>query len=144
MEQTEEQTLFDSKLNETGKKYIRKFAAATRTLLLFGILLSLVFLATNIARMVKIDTDVFLNKAVGLYYKIYPFYSLIYIVVFFSQTYLYWRAGKYLLKGVDFTDESAFNESFAILYRNAVLGIVGLAFSLVVYTFDLYLFIKYF
>lgn len=144
MEQTEEQALFDSKLNESGKKYIRKFAAATRILLLIGVLFSLVVLTADIVRMFRFESVAFPDKLVRFYYKTYPFYSIVYVVVFLSQLLLYWRAGKYLLKGADVNDETAFNESFAILYRNAVVGIVGFAISLLVSVFDLYIFLKYY
>jgi len=143
MEQTEGQGLFDSKLNESGKMYIRKFAAATRIVLFLGILLSLGHLTGSIIRLAKYDLSRFSNdKILQLEYRIMPFYWPVHVVLALMQLYYYWKLGKNLRKGADYNDETAFNEAFSALYRNAVLAIILFVMTLVVNYLDLYNVIK--
>jgi len=144
MEQTE-QGLFGSKLNETGKNYIRKFAAATRILLLIGVLVCLVFLTENIIRLIHYDPHLFSNdKILQFEYRIFPFYAVIYTVLALLQLYYYWKVGRDLKKGGDFNDEVTFNAAFSALYRNAVFSIITFSMSLLINLLDLYVVVKLF
>jgi hypothetical protein len=143
MEQTEGQGLFDSKLNETGKMYIRKFAAATRWLLLLGILLAIVHVTISIIRLAYYDVSRFSGDKVWQFeYRILPFYSLTYTTLALLQLYYYWKVGKELKKGADYNDETALNNAFMALYRNAVYAVILFVMAFLMNLLDLYGIIK--
>jgi hypothetical protein len=145
MEQTEQKDLFDIKLTASGKSYIRKFGAATRILIMVGILVSLIFIAGTIIRAVKVDPAIFAsNKLLLFQHRIFPLYTAVYSILFFLQIYCYWKVSRDLSKGIDYNDEIKFNESFTALYRNAVFGITTLILSLLMNILDLYFLIEYY
>ena len=145
MEQTEQHGLFESKLNESGKIYIRKFATAVRLLILIGALVSLLSLTISMIRFIKMNSfDAFGDKLVQFQYHVYPFYLLVYVVLAILQLYALWKLSIYLSKGADYNDEVSFNESFRYLYRNTIFAVISLGISLLMGLLDLYIFLKYY
>jgi len=145
MDQSPQQNLFDVKLNDPGKLYIRKFAVAARILILIGVLISLIFITGTIIRTVKVDPSIFANnKPLRLQHRIFPFYTVVYSILVFLQLYFYWKVSRCLSRGVNYNNELMFNESFAALYRNALFGIATLFLALLMNAFDLYLAAKYY
>jgi hypothetical protein len=145
MEQTGQTDLFDIKLTASGKLYIRKFVTISRAVILMGIILLLVHLASSIIRLIKYDPAIFAkNKLLLLDHKILPYYLLIYTFLFLLQFYYYWKTGSYLKKAIDYNDETVFNNSLTALYRYAVSGLFIFILVFLRSLFDLYFVIQYY
>lgn len=143
MEQTGKQDLFEIKLNDSGKLYIRKFAVIARIAIVIGIIISFIHIATtvmwytNYAPLVDNRDSYFL-----LEYRFLPYYIVFYCLLFYPQMYLYWQVTKYLRNGLKDINEQTFNKAFRSLFKFSVFGVASLLLSSLFYGFELFVFIK--
>jgi len=131
-DQSPQEDLFDLKLNATGKHYIRKFATLARISVLLGVLVTFISVTITIIRLVKIGRPDSTGGILGLINSAYPYYSLVHAVFFCLLLYYYGETGKYLKKGIDYTDEESFNQSFQALYRSTALAVINFSLTLIV------------
>ena len=145
MVQTETHDLFEIKLSASGKTYLRKFAFFTRLMILIGIVISLIHIASTLARHFTIDVSVYDNyEYLLIEHKLLPYYTAFYCLLFYPQMYLYWQVARYLKKGLNYNDEETFNKAFHALLRYSVFGVASLLLSLISYGFELFTLIKYY
>lgn len=145
MAEDKEISLFQLKLNTSGKIYVRKFAFFSRIIILISIVITLVHIASTVIRYFTLDPSVYDNyEYLQLENTLLPYYTALYCLVFFLQMYLYWQATRHLKKGLNYDDEDTFNKAFHTLFRYSVVGVISLLMSLVFYGFDLFVFVKYY
>ncbi|HEY6506241.1 MAG TPA: hypothetical protein VIZ28_19830 [Chitinophagaceae bacterium] len=145
MEQTEGKDLFEIKLNDPGKMYIRKFAVLARVMILVGLFISLIHITSTVLRYTSFDPELYANyKYYLLEHKFLPYYTVIYCLLFYPQMYTYWQVTKCLRKGLNYNDEAVFNKAFQALFRYSVFGVILMALSVLSYGFELFVFIKYY
>ena len=144
MEPTEPRDLFDVKINSSGKYYLRKFASVIRIVILAGIFVSCIHIASSVLWLLEIKkkyppvagTDTWIE------YKTLPFYLLVYCALLYPQLFFYWRATKFIRMGLKNSDENTFNKAFRYLLRHAVLALASVLLSTLSYGFELYGYIK--
>ena len=143
MEEAEQQNLFDVKLSATGRYYIRRFAVLARIIILFGLIISGIHIASTVIAYVKFDPNLLKKyKLLVLQNKISPYYTFVYCLLFYPQMYFYWQVTRYLKKGLIYNDEETFNKAFHSLFRFSVFGLGSIVLSLGAYVLELLIFIK--
>jgi hypothetical protein len=142
-DQPAQQDLFEIKLTASGKIYIRKFAIIARIIILVGIIISFIHIASTVMWQINLEKyDLGKNSDLWLEYKVLPYYTLVYCILFYSQMYFYWQATKFLRKGLQYNDEKTFNKAFRSLFRYVVFGVASILLSALSYGFELYRYIK--
>jgi hypothetical protein len=142
---TEQKDLFDIKLSASGKFYIRKFAIVARIIILTGLIISFIHIASTMIRYISFDSSLYAKyEYLSLENKLLPYYTAIYCILFYPQMYFYWQVTKYLRKGLDFNDDETFNKAFRALFRYSVFGLSSVLLSSLSYGFELFIFIKYY
>lgn len=145
MYEAEPKDLFETRLNSTGKLYIRKFATLVRYIILLSIIISSLNIIAATVEAIKIDIGIYAgNKLLLLRHKISPFYTAVYFILFAFQIYYYWMVTRYLSRGIKYNDETEFNQSFQALYHHAFFGALTLGLALLMNIFDFYLFTKFY
>jgi hypothetical protein len=121
----EESDLFRVRLNERGKKFIRKFAAISYTMFVLVIFEFLISVYWNI-RILTINSQGLFST---LYDKVYPyFYILLSLATVVSNIY-YLRFPRALFRSIKINDEFGANEAFRLLYRGAMIYFISLLLS---------------
>ena len=137
--------LFEIKLNASGKIYIRKFVIFSRLIILIGIVISLIHIASALIRYFTLDVSTYENfKYLLLEQKLLPYYTAFYCLLFYPQMYLYWKVTRHLNEGLNYNDEETFNKAFHAFFRYSIFGVASLLLSLISYGFELFVFIKYY
>jgi len=145
MEQPEQNDLFEIRLTPWGKYYIRRFAAIARMIILAGILISFIHIASTVIGYIIFKPSQYAGyKYLLLENRLMPYYMALYCMLFYPQMYFYWQATKYLKRSLDFNDEDAFNKSFRSLFRSSVFGIASVLLSLLSYGAELFIYIIYY
>jgi hypothetical protein len=143
MEQTEQQDLFDIKISASAKVYIKKFAVITRIIIFVGIIISFIHIATSVLWLISLEKYTLVKGSdLWIEYKIMPYYTAFYCILFYPQLYFYWQATKYLRKGSKYSDEKTFNKAFKSLFWYAIFGVGSILLSTLSYGFELYRYIK--
>jgi len=145
MEQTGQKDLFEIKLNESGRIFILKFAFLARIIIVLGIIISLIHIASTVIRYIIFDPSVYSSYPYLLLENSFlPYYTVFYCILFYTQMYFYWQLTKYLRKGLKYKDEQMFNRAFRSLFRFSAFGVASMILSLLSYGFELFVFIKYY
>lgn len=145
MDPTEQKDLFDVKLSASGKFYIRKFAIVARIIILIGLIISFIHIASTVIRYINFDPSLYAKyEYLSLENKLLPYYTAFYCILFYPQMYFYWQVTKYLRRGLDFNDDESFNKAFHALFRYSVFGVASILLSSLSYGFELFIYIKYY
>jgi hypothetical protein len=137
--------LLSIKLNERGIRFIRKFATLVKIMSLTGVVCSILIFIINIGRITNDTIDyVVLDNWESIYYKSYPYFSLLWTVLFLIQLYYYWKVKQDLEQAINDKNEIAFNESFGSLFKNAAWGLVAGVASLIITVIDLLFWMDYY
>ena len=113
----EESDLFRITLNEQGKKFIRKFAAISYTMLVLVIFVAVVSLYWNI----KILVMDYQKYVPTFYDKIYPYFSILSATLSVISNLYYLRFPRALLRSIKINDEFGANQAFGLLFKGAVI-----------------------
>ena len=128
-----QEDLFEVKLNATGKFYIQKFASLARVSVGLGVLVTLVSATITIIRLIKVGRPVSIGDGfLGVINSVYPYYSMVHAVIFCLLLYYYGKAAKCLKKGIDYSNDELFNQSFPALYRSTLLAVINFSLTLIV------------
>lgn len=139
MDQKINDDIFETRVNQLGKIYIRKFALLVRAFILIGIVISLIHISSTILRYLLLKPYRFQPGSHDYWdYTLYPYYTVIHCGLFFSQLFFYWQTTKYFRKGLQFNDEQIFNKAFRSLFRYALFGVITLSLSILSYGSELY------
>jgi|SRR5688572_8380834 len=144
MEQARQQELFEIKINESGKIFILKFAALARIIIVIGIIISFIHIASSAIWYITFDPTISNIDPYRLLNRFLPYYITFYCLFFYPQIYFYWQVTKYFRKGLKYNDEQTFNKAFRSLVRFSAFGIASMILSSLFYGFELFIFIKYY
>jgi len=145
MDQTVQNDLFEVRVTRAGKYYIRKFAIIARIIILIGILISLVHVATTVISYIIFDPSKYTGyKYLLLEIRLLPYYTVLFCILFYPQLYYYWKVAKYLQEGLNLNDDDTFNKAFRSLFRYAVFGIASAFLSLLFYGLELLIYVIYY
>jgi len=129
--------LFEIKLSEDGIKYIRKFARLVKFVVILGILISIASISSGIYYILGNTVDYStLDYWERLYFKLFPFFQCLHSLLFLVQLYFYWRFKKYILTGVNYKNETNFNQAFHELYKNGVWAIITMSIAFIFSALD--------
>ena len=122
--------LFEIKLSEDGIKYIRKFARLVKVVVILDILISIASISSGIYYILgnTVDYSTF-DYSKRLYFKLFPFFQCLHSLLFLVQLYFYWRFKKYILVGVNYKNETNFNQAFHELYKNGIWAIITMTIA---------------
>ena len=128
----EEPGLFQVRLNEEGKKYIRKFAAISYTMLVVVIFQAGISVYWSIRMLAR--TAVSLGSLAGyrptLYDKVYPYFSIFFSIAGVVSNIYYLKFPRVLLHSMEISDEYGANQAFGLLFRGALIFFFYLVISL--------------
>jgi hypothetical protein len=137
MEPQPESSLFEIRVNENGKNYIRKFCRLIIPMLIFLILT----MAINLFVIVKY---LLLNINMGgkssritLITRGLPYFSILTAIINFVAVIYYVRFANSLKFSLAKNDEPMFNESFRHLSRNALFFLVTLIMTFLTWCWSL-------
>ena len=129
--------LFEIKLSEDGIKYIRKFARLVKFVVILGILISISSIISGIYYILGNTVDYStLDYSKRLYFKLFPFFQCLHSLLFLVQLYFYWKFKKYILVGVNYKNETNFNQAFHELYKNGIWAIITMTIAFIFSAFD--------
>jgi hypothetical protein len=143
MEPQANDDLFRIRINATAKPYINRFAFMVRIIILIGIVITFIHIASSTLWLLQMKKfDLVPGSARWYEYKILPYYVVIHCLLFYIYAFFYWQASKFLRKGIKYDSEEMFNKAFKSLFRYAAFAIVSLILSTISYGYELYVFIK--
>ena len=129
--------LFEIKLSEDGIKYIRKFARLVKFVVILGILISIASISSGVYYILGNTVDyATLDHSKRLYFKLFPFFQCLHSLLFLVQLYFYWRFKKYILVGVNYKNETNFNQAFHELYKNGIWAIITMTIAFIFSALD--------
>ena len=129
--------LFEIKLSEDGIKYIRKFARLVKFVVILGILISIASISSGIYYILRNTVDdSTLDYWKRLYFNVFPFFQCLHSLLFLVQLYFYWRFKKYILVGVNYKNETNFNQAFHELYKNGIWAIITMTIAFIFSALD--------
>ena len=117
--------LFEIKINEGSKRFIRKAYPLVSISFLINSLLCVVFVCLSIYSLIEYRrTDD--GTLLQWYLFLYPFYTIMHAIIATVGVYYYFLFNRRMKQSIINSDEVAFNSSFKYLYRNVVLFIISL------------------
>ena len=129
--------LFEIKLSGDGIKYIRKFARLVKFVVILGLLISIASISSGIYYILGNTVDYStLDYSKRLYFKLFPFFQCLHSLLFLVQLYFYWRFKKYILVGVNYKNETNFNQAFHELYKNGIWAIITMTIAFIFSALD--------
>jgi hypothetical protein len=143
MEQTEPKDLFDTGISDSGKLYIRKFAAIARIAIFAGILITLIHIAQVTIHETIVNRGIYSRDPILLLeHNVLPYYTALHAILLFLQLYYYWKLSRLLTLAGRSGNEQPLNDSFAALYHFAVYGMIIFILALVFSLLDFYLTVR--
>jgi hypothetical protein len=120
-----ESDIFQIRLNEEGKKFIRKFASISYTMMVLVLFGSVISIFWNIKMLIKGNA----SFETSLYNKIYPYVNLLAAVLAIASNFYYLRFPQALLRSIKNNDEFGANKAFKLLFRGALIFLSWLIVS---------------
>jgi hypothetical protein len=119
----EDSGLFQVRLTEQGKKFIRKFAAISYTMLVLVVFEAAVSIYWNvrILEMRMTGATDYSGYTKSFYDKIYPYLGISFSILAVVSNIYYLRFPRVLLHSIKINDEWGANRSFSILFKGAVI-----------------------
>jgi len=118
----EDLDLFGIKFNDEGKKFIRKFAALSYSMLVLVIFGFGVSIYLSIKSLVTRQTE--FNK--DIYDLAYPYVSIFFSVFGVASNIFYLRCPRMLFRSINNNDEIGANRAFRGLFRGALIYFLSL------------------
>ena len=127
----EESGLFQVRLNEQGKKFIRKFAAISYTILVLVIFENGVSIYWNIKRLITRMSNIPERSGYTLtfYESVYPYVLILFSLLVVISNIYYTRFPQVLYRSMKINDEHGANQAFGLLFRSAVIFLITAMFS---------------
>jgi hypothetical protein len=122
--------IFEVKLDETGKSYIRKIYKLSGLLLFGGLILTVFLGIIQIVRFIKHNQSNASGLWPNLILKVYPFINFVLLILNIIALVYYFKFSKGLAKSIADDNPVRFNNSFKYLYSSIVLNLLVVALSL--------------
>src|SRR5438552_3738337 len=116
----EDSGLFQVRLTEEGKNYIRKFAVISYSMMVLVLFVSSVSVYWSIRSIVRMNNSDYPGFPLTLYDKIFPYVTLVFAFLSLASNYLYLRFPRELSNSITLKDEYGANRSFRLLFRGAL------------------------
>ena len=113
--------IFSIRLDREGLGWVLRFCRAVKLILLLSILVAVPSLLTGFLQVIGSKNASMFNgrPLYKMFYILYPYWWMLYIILWVFQIYFYWKFSVRLKKAVEIPDEKGFNASFRYLYYNA-------------------------
>lgn len=136
----EESGIFQVRLTEDGKRYIRKFAAISYALLVLVILQAIIGGYWSVRMILRTATtlDSLSGYKLTLYDKVYPYFSIIFSIAGVVSNIYYLKFPRALLRSIDINDEYGANKAFGLVFRGAVIYLFYLSLAMAMMTWSLF------
>jgi uncharacterized membrane protein YcgQ (UPF0703/DUF1980 family) len=135
MESQPESSLFEIRVNENGKSYIRKFLKLIVPGLIFFGLTFIIGLFASV-RYIILSYSTTNSLKIPLTVRVTYFFEVLTSVVNLLAIIFYMRFAYALKKGLAKNDEELFNRSFRYLSRNALLFLVTMIMTLLIWSWS--------
>ncbi len=127
-----ESDLFGIRLNERGKKFIRKFVAISYTIMVlvfFEAAISIYWYIRILAtKPVAADYPGFTATAYDI---INPYVSILFSLMAVVSNFYYIRFPRVLLRSIELNDEFGVNQAFSLLFKGALIFLIWLLLTTV-------------
>lgn len=129
----QETGLFEIRINEQGRKFIRKFARISYTIMGLVIFDSAISIYWHAKLLINRSSESTVSQgAAGIYELIIPYYAIGSSLIALISNFYYLRFPGILLRKIELNDEIGANRAFGILFRAAMIFLVWLLFSTVI------------
>jgi hypothetical protein len=135
----EEQSLFQVRFTDEGKKYIRKFAAISYSILVLVVLMNVSIFYWSIKAISARSAagNIYDQMSTGLYFRLMPYIMMVLSLLSLLGNIYYIRFPQELLRCLEANDEPGANKAFAVLFKGAVIFLVWLLLDMVTIIWDL-------
>lgn len=123
--------LFDIKVTEVSKKYIRKIYPLGLAAFILGITFTLINILISIY-FLRTQKGLFDNSFKGIFFSVYPFYSIVYSVLSIVGNYFYFTFLRKIKRSIINADEQSYNLSFKYAYINVLFYVVVMGLSMII------------
>ncbi len=120
MNEETQDDLFNIRLTEVSKKYIRRLYPIGLISFILNNILVVVVISISVYNISKHDS-ILTGSFKEVYFYIYPFYIIVYSVLGVFGNYFYFTFLRKIKQGVLNVDENSYNSSFKYVYINALL-----------------------
>lgn len=122
-----ESDLFEIRINEQGKKFIRRFVAISYTIMVLVFFESAISIYWTIRILVTKPADVAYSEYLTtLYDRVYPYLSILFSLMAVVSNFYYIRFPRVLLRSIELNDESGANRAFNLLFKGALIFLLWL------------------
>ena len=123
--------LFEIRLTEHGKKFIRKFVAISYTILVLIFFESAISIYWGIRLLVTrpFATADYPEFAQTTYDEVYPYVSILLSLMSIVSNFYYIRFPRVLLRSIELNDELGANRAFNLLFKGALIFLIWLLMS---------------
>jgi hypothetical protein len=135
----EEQSIFQVRFTDEGKKYLRKFAAISYFILVLVVLtnVSIFYWSIKAIAARSATSDLYDQMASGLYFRLMPYIMMALALFSFIGNIYIIRFPQELLRCLETNDEVGANKAFAVLFKGAVIFLLWLLFNMATIIWDL-------
>jgi hypothetical protein len=125
-----ESDLFEVRVNEQGKKFIRKFVAISYTILVLVLFESAISIYWSIRMLVtKPAATGYPGFESTSYDTAYPYVSILLTLMAVVSNFYYIRFPRVLLRNIELNDEFGTNQAFSLLFKGALIFLLSLLLS---------------
>ena len=123
-----ESGLFEIRITEHGKKFIRRFVAISYTILVLIFFESAISIYWGIRLLVTRPpaTEDYSEFTQTTYDVVYPYISILSSLVAIVSNFYYIRFPRVLLRNIELNDEVGANRAFSLLFRGALIFLIWL------------------
>jgi hypothetical protein len=127
----EESGLFQVRINDQGKKFIRKFAAISYTMLVMVVFQACVSIYWGVRMLTHtaVSLATYSRLHPTLYDKVYPYISILFSILGLVANVYYLRFPGVLLHSMEIGDEYGANKAFGMLYKGVLVFLFYLLIS---------------
>ena len=128
MDNDNDKNLFEIRIDEASKRFIRKIHPLVSISFIANVLLAVTIVCVSIYSL-KIQRRIPVDSIRGFYLRVYPVYTIIYTLIATAGGYYYFLYVKNLRKAVVLSDEGLFNKSFKYVYLNAIFFTIAMVMA---------------
>jgi len=128
MDNENDKDLFDIRINESAKRFIRKTHPLVSISFIANVLLAIVIISVSVYSL-RIQGQREVDSIRGFYFFFYPIYTILYTIIATVGGYYYFLYMKNLKKAVINSNEDLFNASFKYVYVNAILFTISMVMA---------------
>jgi hypothetical protein len=141
-EKEQSNDLFELRLNSSGVQSILRFAKMAKWVMGLMLAMALIELTSSVISTVLFELEIYQYDGkilADIFSRVYPFYTIIYVILALIQTRFYVSAARRLSRSIKNHDTDMFNQAFTSFCRSAFFAVILLILGLIVSSSHLYI-----